>query len=222
MNTQKTGIFLCDASYDKKDGSSIIGILEKKSKKTWQKVITATSPTDAEEQGLSYALSESLKMNLRNTIFICDNKEAISKRQSHISISESIQWLWMPREFLDQADFLSKVINQDTAKEVIKNKENIAKSKRNKQHSKHVNSIKVSNKTEDIYKIIKELNILLKDITFESMFLKLIQAGNLDIKAYNLCILEEIDSIEKDQKTLELGSLSRIGIDSLIDMIIFI
>jgi len=115
---QNIGIYLTDASFDKKSKISSISFLEKTTNKT-NNIQTAQYKNiyDAEFEGIKICLKDAYK-KFKHVVVVCDNKRAVFNAQKHLRKEmklsmrfESSQFLWLPRDFLSEADFLTKNVD---------------------------------------------------------------------------------------------------------------
>ena len=114
----KIGIFLTDASFDRRMKVSSISFIEKiTNKKNNLQVNNLPNVFEAEFLGIKECLKYGFK-KFKNIVIVCDNKAAIFKARKDLIKDmkllqrfETVQFLWLPREFLNEADFLTKNIN---------------------------------------------------------------------------------------------------------------
>jgi len=122
---KKIGIYLTDASFDKKTKISSISFLEKTTKKTSNiQTNKFNNIFDAEYEGIRECLMHGFK-KFKNIVVICDNRGAIFKAQRELkekmnlrSRFDSYQFIWLPREYLEEADFLTKNVDIELNKKL--------------------------------------------------------------------------------------------------------
>jgi len=115
---EKIGIYLTDASFDKKSKISSISFIEKNSNKTSNKQTNEFQNIfEAEYEGIRLCLIHGFK-KYKNIIVVCDNRGAIFKAQRDLRIKmnlrsrfDSCQFIWLPREYLEEVDFLTKNVD---------------------------------------------------------------------------------------------------------------
>lgn len=182
-------IYLTDASYDHKTGVSSISFIDKTSKRTFNKQSNDIKNIFlAELEGIKLCIIDAFKSNYSNVIIFCDNKKAVftayKQFKNELNLDsrfKSIQIVWLPRNFLHEADFLTK------------NVEDIDKNKFLKTHGLtnklKGNVLNVSLSKNDLKEIIfkKASKIIIEDIEFENEFLRELFNGNLiDLKEHFL------------------------------------
>jgi len=122
---EKLGIYMTDASFDKKSKVSSISFIEKNTSHT-KNIQRSDIPNifEAEYEGIRQCLIHAYK-KFANVIVICDNKAAIFKAQRELKKSmklkerfSSYQFLWLPREYMEEADFLTKNVDKDLNKKL--------------------------------------------------------------------------------------------------------
>lgn len=121
------GIFLTDASFDKKTKTSSISFIEKES--GYSSNYQTNEFVDifsAEYEGILIAIKYAFK-RYNNIIIICDNKGAISKARRELFKKmnlgkrfSSVQFLWLPRDYLVEADFLTKNVHDYSLNKQLK------------------------------------------------------------------------------------------------------
>ena len=207
----KTAIFITDASFNKRDKTSLLGIKNITEKKTYQKSIIADNPKEAEKKGILEAINIAYNNKIQNLVIVCDNKFAIQEIKRDFFKSESnknkfwyIQFLWLKREYLEEADFLSKNINEELKKEVIENREIAMKQKIEKKEGKslqHIYDIKIDkSKSEEVFKKRKQqFHKLVECQKFKST---LFTNQNISLKEAEELIFTEIEDIENDLKII--------------------
>lgn len=208
----KTAIFITDASFNKKDKTALIGIKNITDKKTYQKSIIANNPKEAEKEGIYEVIKIASKEKVNNLIIFCDNKFAIQEVKKDFFSNEInktkfwyIQFVWLKREYLEEADFLSKNINIELEKEVKENKNRAIREKIEKlerEATKHIFDVKIDNSiVEEVFN--KRKNQFHKLITIENLESTLFTKKDLTFKEAEENIFLEIEKIEKDLSKIE-------------------
>jgi len=227
----KFGIFLSDASFDHKTRVSVIGITETISGKTYQFLYeNPKNPTDAEKFGVQKAIEIALNEKFDNVVFICDNKSAINMTRKKFFSKEELrslfwytQFVWLPREFMGSADFLSKHVDKELEAKILQSKEKNTADKYEsfeaKHRTKHINAINVdkTNVHESIIQKRIQQFIALKEGEFKSKLFSEIET--LSTSDMSTLIFDEIELIETDIKEIEDPFLKAIG-QTLLDMLI--
>lgn len=226
----KFGIFLSDASFDHKTKVSVVGIREITTGETFQFInANAKNPTNAEIYGINKAMITAGKEGFDNVVFICDNKSAIVKTKKDFFTKEELrsqfwycQFLWLPRDYLANEDFLSKNISKEMEVELIKHKKRKTLEQFNsfeeKHITKHINDINISDevKNESVEKRINQF-VRLKEGDFKSKFFKEIDLMNPE--ELSSLLIEDIELIEEDLKNIKDPFLKAIG-KTILDMLI--
>lgn len=109
------GIFLTDASFDRKTGVSSISLIEKTTKFTSnEQGIDCKNIFEAELYGIKRCLIYAFK-KFKNVIVVCDNKFAVFSAKKAFfeelklkSRFNTVQFLWLPRDYMSEIDFLTK------------------------------------------------------------------------------------------------------------------
>jgi len=115
---KQLGIYLTDASFDKKTKVSSISFIEKNTN-----IINNIQSRDfsniflAEYEGIRISVINAFK-KFNNIVVVCDNIKAIEKanrvlkREMNLDRRfNSVQFLWLPRDYLAEADFLTKNVD---------------------------------------------------------------------------------------------------------------
>lgn len=194
------GIYFTDASFDHKTKTASIGIINIQTQETYSYAINAKSPLEAEEFGIIKSLDLALSDRLFNSIVFCDNKYAINNIRKQIIKDGSIkrfwklQLVWLPREFNQVADMLSKNINETEVDALKELKENNLASRNDYMEEKFLRVY-----TKDI-----ELN---KDKTILSLLKRIEQFKLLYKSSYkeesNSAIINELISDHINIKSIE-------------------
>lgn len=111
-------IYLTDASRDNKTGVSSISFIDKGSDKTNNfQTNELKNIYEAELKGIKLCIVDAYE-KYSNVVIFCDNKAAVNTARKELFHSmklrekfRSVQFVWLPREFLDEVDFLTKNIN---------------------------------------------------------------------------------------------------------------
>ena len=141
------GIFISDASFRKKEKISVISVKCNTTGMDWTKTVDTSSSLEAEKAGIRYAINRAQNhTSFYNAIFICDNKEAVlaikeEYEKRKIKPFRTAQFLWLPRKYLGEADFLTKNLGVKVSKEVKKLKTNKLNRTVNTKTKRHINSI---------------------------------------------------------------------------------
>ena len=213
MQKQKFGIFLSDASFDKKSNISLIGISEITTGQTFQEIVkTAKNSFEAEKEGIKLSIKKAEELGFDNIVFICDNKSAVNHiKKEYFSTNMKhkfwyAQFLWLPRRFMNREDFLSKFIKEDNVSSFKEEKE--ALSIKKGEEKDHKNALKFINEIESenglntfIKKRIEQFVCLSKGLSFQSKFFRSISKYN--ISELEKLIFNEIELIEKDIENIE-------------------
>lgn len=112
------GLFFTDASFDHKSRTAVIGIINVDNSKTYSYSIKAKGPQEAEEYGIEKVIQIAQQEKIFNLIVFCDNKYSVQQYTKKFSNPEfskifwKIQFVWLPREYNQIADMLSKNISE--------------------------------------------------------------------------------------------------------------
>lgn len=224
-------IFITDASFDFGSKTSIIGIENIITGKEYQKVFNdAKNPFEAEKLGIREVILISIQEGLKNILIFCDNKGAVvHSKKDFFNDNELknkfdfIQFVWVPREFTEIADTISKnVVDENIKNDIINSKAenlNIKKEKLSNSYlEEHVNNInpssEISNNT--LKKRISQF-LFLKEGEFKSQLFNKIDI--LSVEDMNDLIFEEIELIEIDIENIS-DEILKIIAKSIIDLVI--
>jgi ribosomal protein S15P/S13E len=155
-NEYQIGIFLTDASFDKKTGVSVISMINLETEARDEYQGTFSSPQEAETKGIVEVLTNNVGV-YKNILIYCDNKFSVRDVQDKVNNSNywngkynMIQLVWLPRKYTSIADHFSKHIKDKG--ENMNLKENSFK---NKIESKTVMDLYVSK--EQKINILREI-----------------------------------------------------------------
>ena len=200
---EQMGIYLTDASFDKNTGVSSISFVDKISKKTQNlQINTSKNILESEFIGIKECLKNGYR-KYKNVVVFCDSIGAINKAKKELFKSMKlnerfnyVQFVWLPRDFLSEADFLTKNI-EDTEL----NKEKKIEGYKNKIKG-NVLDIFISN--EDKEDILKEyLFDFFKEVDTSKFNFKSDTFKNILIeKTIVSKITEEVDLISLDIKMI--------------------
>lgn len=241
MNKENFGIIFTDASFDHNTKTSTIGIFNISNKKEYTYIVNALNPTDAEKKGLKEAIRIAEQEKIFNAIFICDNKEAINTiRKEYLGRDKInnfwyIQFLWIPREYNQLADFLSKNLNEDDIEaykkikeEAIVDKKEYQENKIVKSYVKNIDYVKQHNtpllKRIEQFKALYEISDLNKNL-LKSKLIKELLSEKIDLNYIEELFLdaEDIALFEKDLVYLkESDALLSLSASIIKDLILFI
>lgn len=201
MNAQ-IGIYITDASFDKNSRVASISFIEITTNKKSEKQQQVNNIFEAEYIGIKECMINAAgKFN--NILIICDSKQAIREAKKEVYSNKKwnrkikdIQFIWLPREYTDLADFLTKNITKGDENKKLKldsYKDDIERT--------DIMDIFVTD--EDKIEIIKENILNLKseydfNIQYKSLHLKE-NLINLEIKSL---YEEDREKIGKDLKEL--------------------
>lgn len=108
------GVYLTDASFDAKTKTSSISFLESESGSTGNiQTNEFENIYQAELAGIKACIKDALD-KYSDIVIFCDNQRAVfnSKRDFNIlKRFKTAQVVWLPRKFLDKADFLTKNVD---------------------------------------------------------------------------------------------------------------
>lgn len=132
------GIFLTDASFDKKSSVSSISFIEKITQVTGNfQTGDISNIYEAELEGIRKCLKFAFR-KFNNVVIVCDNKAAVFNAKKtflrEMNLKDrfsSVQFLWLPRDYLSEADFLTKNIDNEIENKNLKISGVIKKSKKN-------------------------------------------------------------------------------------------
>jgi len=214
------GIYITDASFDHKSKVASVSFIELISKKTNEKHNTFKNVFEAEFQGIKECMIHASR-HYNQIIVFCDSKQAIKEAKRELYTNKKwnrkikdIQLVWLPREFTEQADFLTKNII------------NPVENKKQKEESfiedlTRTNVMDIFIKKEDKIRIVKKMINELKsnydiDIKFHSPTLKknLLEEDIVSIEP------EEMDLVSIDIVSLINKNPSLILQDGLLNQII--
>lgn len=252
---EKFGLFFSNASFDYKTKTSSIGIFNMVNKKEYSFVIKAKNPTDAEIYAMKQIIDIAQKEEILNVAIISDSKHGISfmkkdiynqlQKQKEIDIKNDyvinefrirfLQFLWVPREYNQIADLLSKNINEKNVEAFQLLKEDNIKEKKesidkmlskvyvkNVSYNKNFTNDKLDLRCQEFYLLCNLNNI--NENFFKSKISKNLLLNNFDIDLFEELILdlEEIDFLETDIKNLETKNiLIKISLEFIKDLLIF-
>lgn len=232
----KLGFYFTDASFDYKTKSASIGIYDIHNDKKHSLICKAGNPTDAETQGIEETLKIAYKEQLSNVIIVCDNKVSIKNIKGRIKDMGYqfgyLQFLWLPREYTNISDFLSKNLEEKDVEKYIQIKEEQVRAGKqkidNKMSKRYVKDIEYEKNFEDdaLQKRLREFialsfsNDLTKD-NFSSNLVKGIFENKSVLELENIFLEEgEINLLENDIKNMK-NILLRINLELIKDLLIF-
>ncbi len=249
---EKLGIFFSDASFDHTTKTGSIGFFNLINKKEYSFVVKAINPTDAEMIGMRKILEVAKKEEILDVIIISDSKNGISRikkeiyeenqKQKEIDLLNDmafngfrirfLQFLWIPREYNQIADMLSKNIHEKDIEEFSKLKEENIKEKKNKINEKvskmYVKDVQYSKNTEgdalDIrlkeFRALCEINSLSLDDFSSEIFKMILKGEAIDLIESAILEVENISSLEKDISEMK-NILIKLNAEIIKDLLIF-
>ena len=238
-NKRSFGLFFTDASFDHRSRTAVIGLINADNSKTYSYSIKARNPQEAEEYGIEKAMQVARQEKIFNLIIFCDNKYAIEKYQRKYSQPNSqkdfwkIQFTWLPREYNQIADMLSKNINEKDVGSLVKMKEeNLQKRTKaidNRSTKKYIKEIKVekANTAEALLYRITQFKALyyvsLPSRRSPSFIIQELMSDTMSLAKIESLILEpeHIDSFENEIKYLSRDPYIGAILKSIRDTIIF-
>lgn len=197
----KIGIYLTDASYDKGTGVSSISFIEKTNNTTNNiQINTSSNILTSEFIGIKECLKHAFR-KFKFVVVFCDNINAVNKAKKELfttmKLNERfafVQFVWLPREFMHEADFLTKNIE-----DIEKNKEKKLEGYKNKMKG---NVLDIFISEEDKRNILKELiNDFKKEVNVDNLNLESTTLINILIKDnFNTNILNDLEKVTEDIK----------------------
>lgn len=239
-NKRDFGLFFTDASFDHKSKTAVIGILNADNNKTYSSSIKAKTPLEAEEFGIERSMNIAISEKIFNLIIFCDNKIAINKYKKIISTKKlyekfwKIQLVWLPREYNQIADLLSKNIDEndiEALKELQEdNLTNRVSGIENKISKKYIKDIKVSkeNTAGSLLLRIKQFKALFDLLEVKDLKSEIIKELILDtpklLKVEEMILEpEHIEDFEEEIKRLEdIDPYTGVILKAIRDTIIFL
>lgn len=249
---EKLGIFFSDASFDHKTKTGSIGFFNLINKKEYSFVVKAINPTEAEMLGMRKILDVAVKEEILDVIIISDSKNGISRikkeiyaenqKQKEIDIQNDmafngfrirfLQFLWIPREYNQIADMLSKNIHEKDIEEFSKLKEENIKDKKDKINERiskmYVKDVKYDKNIEgdalDIrlkeFRALCEVNSLSSEDFSSDIFKMILRADDIHKIEEAILEVENIESFEKDIIQIK-NSLIKLNAEIIKDLLIF-
>ncbi len=175
MNYQ-IGIYITDASFDHKTNVSSISFIEINKNYKGEKHTKTKNIFEAEYIGIKECMIHA-STRFNNIIVICDSKQAIREAKKEIYRNKKwnmkikdIQLIWLPRDFTNLADFLTKNITNPEDNKKLKTESFIDDLSRHNVMDIYVSK---NDKEKMLIKWIKELNNNYDlDIKYSSLKLK--------------------------------------------------
>ena len=183
-------IYITDASYDKESGVSSISFLDKSSglSKNTQSTLYKNI-YEAELFGIKQCLVDAFG-KYSNVIVFCDNKQAVfNARREFEKLNlkqrfETSQFVWLPRAFMYEADFLTKNISE------IEKNLNLKKIGTGNNVRGNVLTIKLSKTDYDNIIIEKSILIDVSNVILISKLLKEIYYNKVVPERKNLLVMD--------------------------------
>lgn len=242
-------LFFVDASFEFKTQASTIGIYDVIEKKDYSFITKASNSTEAEMIGMRKAMEIAQNEKTIHLAIVSDSKFGISKIKKEIynereldktSIKSGfrikhIQFLWIPREYNQLADMLSKNISEKDVSSLVALKENNIIERKDKITNKlskiYVKDIKYSKNLENdsLSMKIKEFSALsrvydMNEDNFSSRVFKMLLKDDYDLELIEDLIFDtdEIENLENDiNKYNESNLLLSLSMSYIRDLLIF-
>ncbi len=120
---QNNIFMISDASYSTKTKIAGLGVVDLSTKKKYQKPVqNMGSIDDAEFYALAYSVKIALENNYDNVVFVYDRMDMdITSLKEYVKLKfDSVQFLWLKREYVHQADKLANKARKLAEQLIIK------------------------------------------------------------------------------------------------------
>ncbi len=250
----KIAIFFIDASFDHKTRTASVGAYDIINKEEYSFVFKANNPTNAEMIGMRHIIEVAKNKKILDVIIVSDSKNGISAIKKEIYNETQIQkekdalndyayndfrirylqFLWIPREFNQIADMLSKNIHekdveafQNIKADSLKDKKEIINQRVSKVYVKDVKYSKnLSGDALDLrireFKSLCDVNNIKEDSFGSNTFKSVLNdIFDLDIIEANILDIEEMNLVENDISKFEENVLIQLSMNIIKDLLIF-